>query len=100
MPRGEQLKVMELGRLLNTEDSPQLSQLWPKFRDDLTSLPIFCQNKDNIKSKPEMFWAHVLNSDKIDTPSPIKSLIQRILIIPLGKILIFFLHILVFKFQF
>ena len=81
-------QVVELGKKLKIPDSNKLIQMWPKFYNDITSLPMFCENKDAIRKHTEVFWANVLNSNKIDIPPPIKSLIQTILIIPLGKILI------------
>ena len=86
MPRNEQVKIRQLGALLNIKDYKQFIRLWPKFREDLMKLPIFCNNKDDgIFTNPEKFWAHVLNSDKIQIDGPIKELLQTILVIPLGR---------------
>ena len=85
MPRNEQVKIRQLGDLLNIKDSHQFIRLWPKFRQDLVTLPIFCDNKDTIFKEPEKFWAHVLNTDKIQIDGPIRTLLQTILVIPLGK---------------
>ena len=86
MPRNEQVKIRKLGALLNVEDYHQFIRLWPKFREDLMKLPIFCNNKDDgIFKNPEKFWAYVLNSNKIQIDGPIRTLLQTILVIPLGK---------------
>ena len=85
MPIGEQGLIQKLGSYFRIPNLGRLKSAWPIFRKAVTDSSLFCDNKDEIKSHPELFWAHVLNSATFDLTYEIRSLIEKILIVPVGS---------------
>ena len=71
--------IVRLAQLLKMPNAADLRSVWPTFRRSLMDSSWFCNNRE-IK-QPESFWTALLNTKDFKTPSLIRSLLLRVLIL-------------------
>ena len=85
MPTGEEESIYKLGLMFKIPNARKLRTLWPIFRKEITDSELFCISKTDANSKPQLFWANILNCETLDIPFEIRMLLEHILVVPIGS---------------
>ena len=81
----EESDIVSLGKTLGVPDADKLKTEWGKFKYNAMKHELYCGSEQELRTKPEIFFASLLNSKTFHVNPIVRNFLHHVMVIPTGE---------------
>ena len=83
----EESDIVSLGKTLGVPDADKLKTEWGKFKYNAMKHELYCGSEQELRTKPEIFFASLLNSKTFQVNPIVRNFLHHVMVIPTGELM-------------